>query len=318
MVDDNDIEQLGKGAELDPYDYRDYTAEVHFGVGEPVEWKTTPLGRPEPVDFNQRSSNSCVGCATRNLHWLINPKDFSRRDIYSRIFLPGPGGAYLRDGVKVVCDIGNQTQDECPDPAYPTEALMRQKSELPDSAGSDDKQLGYFVLKSNTIDAVAQAIRDYGGCIMGVVGSNQGWQDKTNPRPPKSGEGTWQHAIAAFDFCLKNGKKTIIAKSSWCSGSHHIHYINEDYFTSGNTFNAWCLIPKENIVATNSILIKRMVGNNNGTPIYEYGFYDPATSADGLISIMRNRGITPPLKPDKTLDWERVEQMVGGIITPNK
>ena len=146
-----------------------------------------------------------------------------------------------------------------------------------------------------------------------MVGSNEGWRDKTNPRPPKNGEGTWQHCIYAFGYTIKNGKRTIICKSSWCGGSHHIHYINEDYFASGNTFNGWCLIPKKETTMTNSILVKRQVGDS-----WEYGFFDPDTSPDALISNMRNRGIEPPLKEDKTLDWDRVENMVSGVITPNK
>ncbi len=314
----DDITQLGKGALKDPYDYRDYTAEIHFGAAEPIDW-TKPVILPEAVNFNQGSSNSCVGCGTRNLHWQVNPKDFSRRNIYSNIFIPGSGGAYLRDGVKFICDVGNQTQDECPDPFNPTETTMRIKSSLPDSAGAEDKEFNYFVVKNNTIDAVAQAVRDYGGAIMGVVGTNEGWADKTNPRPPKAGETQWQHCIEAFGFTMRNGEKTIIAKSSWCGGNHHIHYIKESYFTSGNTFNAWCLIPKEDIMSTNSLIVKHQIGTNtDGSPKWEYGIYDPDTSPDGLIGDMRNRGIQPPLKPDGTLDFDRVEQMVSGVIIPNK
>jgi len=309
---------LGKGALPDPYDYRDYTAELHFGAAEPIDW-SKPFMLPEPVDFNQRSSSSCVGCGTRNLHWQLKNKDFSRRDIYSRIFISPAGGAYLRDGVKLLCDVGNQTQDECPDPVNPTEALMRQKSSLPDSAGADDKEFNYFVVKNNLIDAVAQAVRDYGGCIMGVVGSNEGWKDKTNPRPPKAGEELWQHCIEIFGYLMRNGKKTLVAKSSWCGGGHHIHYINEDYFTSGNTFNAWCVIPKENLMSTNSLIVKRQIGTlPNGQPQWEYGIYDPDTSEDGLIGDLRNRGIQPPLKPDGKLDFERIDQMVSGVISPIK
>ena len=319
---EEEIVSLGKGALPDPYDPRDYTAEINFGAAEPINW-SKPLSQPEPVDFNKRSSLSCVGCGSRNLHWAIKPKDFSRRDIYSRIFLP-QGGAYLRDGVKVLCDVGNQTQDECPDPKSPTEALMRQKSALPDSAGADDKEMGYFVIKNNTIDAVAQAIRDFKGASIGVTGSDAGWKDKTNPRPPKPGEPTWGHCIYAFGYHMHGGVKCIIAKSSWCSSSHKVHHIKEEYFASGNTFNGWCLIPKEDASMTNSRLVKTQVGTRpDGSPIYEYGFWDPDTAPDALISDMRNRGITPPLYPDGhpqagKLDWDRVENMVSGVIIPNK
>lgn len=41
-----------------------------------------------------------------------------------------------------------------------------------------------------------------------------------------------------------------------------------------------------------------------------YGYFDPATAEDALISAMRNRGITPPLKADGKLDWDKVNSMV--------
>lgn len=52
---------------------------------------------------------------------------------------------------------------------------------------------------------------------------------------------------------------------------------------------------------TNSKLVKK------GT---EYGYFDPATAEAALISQMRNRGVTPPLKPDGTLDWDKVNAML--------
>lgn len=44
----------------------------------------------------------------------------------------------------------------------------------------------------------------------------------------------------------------------------------------------------------------------------EYGIYDPATSPDGLITLMRNRGMVPPLKPDGTVDFSQLNLMVQG------
>ena len=309
---EEEIENLGKGALVDTPDHRDYTAELVLGASEPIDW-SRELILPEAVNFNQGSSNSCVGCGGRSLHWQINPsEDWSRRDLYSQIYIPPAGGAYLRDVVKLICDIGNRNQKECPDPSKATESNMREKATSP-NIGDDGRELGYFVIKNNIIDTVAQAVRDYNGAIIGVVGSNEGWRDKTNPRPPKQGEAVWQHCIHVFGYKLINNKKTLICKSSWCSGSHHIHYINEDYFASGNTFNGWCLIPKEETSMTNSILVKRQVGDT-----WEYGFFDPDTAPDALISDMRNRGVTPPLKEDGTLDWDRVENMISGLIVSNK
>ena len=72
-------------------------------------------------------------------------------------------------------------------------------------------------------------------------------------------------------------------------------------------------------MATNSLIVKRQVGTNpDGSPVWEYGVYDPDTAEAGLIGDLRNRGVTPPLKPDGTMDWEKLEQMVSGVIIPNK
>ena len=48
---------------------------------------------------------------------------------------------------------------------------------------------------------------------------------------------------------------------------------------------------------TNSLIVK------NGA---EWGIYDPATSEDGLVTLMRNRGMDVPLTPDGKLDWTKV------------
>jgi hypothetical protein len=293
-------EYLGKGLIPDTPDARDYILETQFGAAPSIEWRPAPLGRDEPPDWNQRTSDSCVGCATRNVHWVLKRKDYSVRDIFSRIALAY--GAQLRDGVAQICKpSGHQTRDECPDPSVPTPANMRVRSTKPDSAGSEDQDV-----------------------LFGVNVSSAGWKDKTNPRPPKSGEATEGHAIAAFDYHLHNDKKCIIAKSSWCSGSHHVHHINEDYWATGHTFNGWCVIPKEEQYMTNSILCKHQVGTApDGSPIWEFGFYDPATSPDALISDMRRRGINPPLHPEGhpeagKLDWERIEPLLGGAVIPIK
>lgn len=49
---------------------------------------------------------------------------------------------------------------------------------------------------------------------------------------------------------------------------------------------------------TNSLLVE------NGA---ERGLYLPATSEDGLITLMRNLGHPVPLKPDGKLDWDKVK-----------
>lgn len=49
---------------------------------------------------------------------------------------------------------------------------------------------------------------------------------------------------------------------------------------------------------TNSLIVQ------NGS---EYGIFDPATSEDGLITLMRNRGMNVPLTAEGKLDWTQVK-----------
>lgn len=239
-----EIEQLGKGLLPQPDDPRDYNFAFIAAGAAPIDW-SHEFRLSEPPDSNQRSSDGCVGFSTTSLHWQHKRKDYSRRDLFSRIALPN--GAFLRDGVKTICKVGQQTQDECPDPATPTRQNMRIKSSLPDSAGMDDLEASYFA-GGESIEQVAQAVRDFGGSVFGVYGNSAGWKDKTNPRPPVAGEeDEWAHAICAFGYHMHNGLKCIIAKSSWCKEGHHEHHIKEDYFAAGRVFNNWVLIPKENM-----------------------------------------------------------------------
>lgn len=245
---DNDIENLGKGVAPDPTDPRDFLFEEFMGAS-PVDF-SVGFRLPEPPDENQQTSDACTSYSVSYLHWQIKGKNFSRRDVFSRIALQY--GAYLRDAVKALCTSGQQTRDECGDPQTPTEQNMRVRC-ADQNAGIDDLEASYFMIQSNTIDAVAQAIRDHHGCIFGVYGNNIGWQDWRNPVPPANQAAiVWAHAVYGFGYHIHGGQKCIIAKSSWgrfAAGEGNAeHHIKENYFNQGMTFNAWVVIPKEQIM----------------------------------------------------------------------
>lgn len=296
-----DITQLGFGVIPDTIDGRDYQYSSIAGASLPVDW-SQEFRLQEPPNEHQGSSDSCVAQSVSYLHRKLKGKDYSRRDLFSRIALDY--GAYLRDGVRQICKTGQQTRDECPDPFPQTRQNMRVKSSLPDSAGMDDLESSYTSVPNN-VEMIAKAVRDQGGCIFGVTGNWTTWTDLTNPEPPSPNTENWQHAIYAFGFHLHNGEKCIIAKSSWCTPTHKEHHIRENYFKAGMTFSAWTVVPKNTENMTNSLVVKR-----GG----EYGLYMPATSPDGLITLFRLVGIQPPLNEDGTLDWVRVETMVQGQV----
>lgn len=290
-----DIEHLGKGALVDSPDSRDFKAESVMGTPI-IDWNAD-FFLPEPPNNDQNGSSSCVAQAWSYYHWQLRNKDFSRRDLYARIFLPG-GGAYIREGGLQIVKLGQATRDEVPDPAIETETDMCKGTGTPNQQSSD-QELNSFVIADISIDNVAWAIEQYKGLVFGVQGSNAGWVDMANPRPAASNEVIWGHALYLFGRHMHNGLKCVIAKSSWGnSGNTTTHHIKENYFVSGAIFNPWTLIPKDAQSMTNSLIVQ------NST---EYGIYDPATSEDGLITLMRNRGMLIPLTPEGKLDWAQIK-----------
>lgn len=254
------IENLPKGALPDPIDPRDYDAEPVLAASPAADFQAG-LILPEPPNSDQGTGDCCVGESSTYYHWQLKRKDYSVRSVFAHIALSY--GAYIRDGVKRIVEFGQETQEEAPDPKPKTAQNMRDKTGLDDHEAIDDKEKDYFVITSNTIESVAKAVRDYDGVVFGVTGSDEGWQDLENPRPPKAGETTWGHALYAMGFHIHDGQKCIIAKSSWCRpGVPTQHHIKENYFTSGNTFNAWTLLPK---TLTTKPMYKKIVHQDGKT-----------------------------------------------------
>ena len=239
----NNIEEIfGNGAIPDQPDSRDYKVNNVVGASI-VDWEQE-YRLPEPPTFDQRGSDCCVACAWSYYHWQITGKTFSKRDLFCRIALSY--GAIIRDGGLKIVKEGQADNKEVKDPLSPTASNMRDTSGTKAEYRIDDKQLNSFVLQDQTIDGVAWGIKEYKGVVFGVVGSNEGWVDKLNPRPPQFGEKTWGHALYAFGYHLHNGTKCIIAKSSWKASNEH--HIKQNYFQALDmTFNAWTLIPKESM-----------------------------------------------------------------------
>lgn len=237
------IESLGKGLHKQPEDPRDLHAAFVLGA-VPVNW-SKEFRQPEPPNEDQGSSESCVAQSSSYFHWQIHPLAWSRRDLYSRIHLP-QGGAYLRDGVSQIVSKGQATRSDAPDPMPETEANMRDKTGITAEMERIGLEASYFAVNAKSPDAIAMAIRDTGGCIIGIQGDNVGWHDLANPKPPVNPD--WGHALYCFGFHLHAGMKCIIAKSSWgTNGNTTVHHIKQNYFDSGNTFDGWTLIPKEQL-----------------------------------------------------------------------
>jgi hypothetical protein len=286
------IENLPKGALPDEQDPRDFKLET-MGAIPPIDF-SQEFRLPEPPDSDQAQADCCVGEAWSYYHWQLTGKTYSVKSLFA--YIAQFYGAYIRDGGLRIVKHGQETFEETPDPNPKTPRNMRDKTGLNPDDALDDREYDSFVVpESSMIQGVAWGVKNYKGCVFGVTGSNEGWADMANPRPPASGENTWGHALYAMGYHLHNGLKCIIAKSSWCNSVRE-HHIKENYFVSGNTFNGWTLIPRKPM--SNVKLVK------NGN---EYAFYVPATGEAALIDKALNFGYPLPTKNDgKEVDWPNV------------
>lgn len=189
---------------------------------------------------NQYQTQSCVGQAWAkyagikkvmgdpNPNWV----EFSPRDIYSHIHLPG-GGSYVIQGGLFMKNNGILPFEQLPSywsgkPNVPaTEELMRDRGleggkESGDNANphiyDNMRQLvkgGSVEYVNEDIDSIAKAIRDNYGCVLGLYGENNGtWLTEY----PKPGRIVWGHGEYAGKAKYINGKKYIGMPNSWGTG----------------------------------------------------------------------------------------------------
>lgn len=125
--------QYGHGALKDTIDSRDYQQDHLLGVAGLFDWDKgydieEELGFKLPVK-DQGQSYSCVGQATASLAYVMNAfellpiygsmtkeklDELSAKGVYSKISHGLGKGASLRDGVKLLCDCGINTEKEVP------------------------------------------------------------------------------------------------------------------------------------------------------------------------------------------------------------
>lgn len=229
---------------------------------------TQPTGIPVPPDEDQGSSSSCTWQAFAYYFWQLTGIQLSRQDGYSRTHLPG-GGGYLIDPFRAMMagakggynntdGTGCYNRDQNPDPNPQTEQNMTLIVNLPNQQRRVF-QVSYWYIPYNDINAVAQAIIDYKGIVIGVNGNNADWKDAEHPKPPQPGTVQWSHALYCRDLALYNLEEQVVAKSSWCNYVKQ-HFISKSYFTSGNVFSPIVMQVKELDFMVYSINLKGKIG----------------------------------------------------------
>lgn len=233
-------DEHGKGLVIQP---PDPLAPTLLGAQSVVGDFSQSSGITPAPGKDQGSSGSCTAQAFGYYFFKKTGIDLSRQDLYSRYHLPG-GGGYLTSPFDIMNRLGNYDLAQHADPSPETEADMIVEINEPDKPR---RVFGvhFWTLTDQSIDGVAWAIDRFMGVVGGVQGTNSGWQDPVNPRPPASGDSPlWSHALYFYDHDMINGLKNVVAESSWFNTCDH-HNIKENYFASGNTFSFIAMEVKE-------------------------------------------------------------------------
>ena len=347
---------FGTGAIPDPKDERDYSYDMVASAAPVViDWdKGFDIRNFIGGDINfknQNQSSSCVGQGTSYYVWVKQiiemmkkysmdldqlrisyPEeidDASAKAIYSQISL-GPGaGAYIRDGVKLLCEWGSVDNDIVPSnkpDGSSDEDFMRDKSwktKEMDELAKIFQGKDYRVINAcQNMDLFAQAILENHGVVGGVEGANNGTWMSERPQPPIGERSEWAHCLYFGAFGKDENGKFIAFPNSWGNilgktwfkgapvgyGWQKI-YIN--YFVDGGRwlFNPWTytdsINPNKDMANTNVKVIK----DSNSPAV---GFWCPANNPDGMTAMARNFGIDIPKKADDSIDWDK---LIQGTLT---
>lgn len=231
---------------MDTYDRRDFQWSDIAGVVTPFDWEKgfdieTVLNR-KIASKDQNGSYSCGGQAWSYYMAVIEAihdgsyEERSAKFIYSQTFVQGGGSAgrtncdlLVKQGV---CRESVLSSYENGKP--PTEAFMTHLGDITDEARKDaslDKALAYAQVGTD-MEAVALAIRENKGVVLGVSGTNNGTWMSAYPQPPRNGDYIWNHWLYAGKVKTMNGKRFIGVKNSWgdACGENGWQWLSEEYF----------------------------------------------------------------------------------------
>ncbi len=131
-------------------------------------------------------------------------------------------------------------------PSYPpSEAFMEQTGwQTPEITLESKTRSGWTRLSVNAdAESIAQAVRDYGGVIIVVCGSNNQTWLTPYPKPPKQGEELWYHFLYVKSAEIFGGLKQITAINSWGEiGEGGRQHFTDEYLQSGYISNCFTLV----------------------------------------------------------------------------
>lgn len=249
------VENFNPGAFKDIEDNRDYQLDEVATAPLPFDWDTgfdiedslsIALNTPFRIPVkDQAQSSSCGGMAWAYLAAILeslktgNFEDRSAKYVYAQTAVPG-GGSRGRDNAEIFVNQGVSRESVLPSvPA--TEANLTRSADITDPVRINAKLARSFVYAQTpiNINSVAMAIRDHGGVILGIDGSNNGTWASEFPLPPNSTE--WRHWVYFGKAARVNGRKHIACLNSWGTdvGDRGWQWLSEEYFSEGHVWSAW-------------------------------------------------------------------------------
>ncbi len=241
------------GGIQDRVDLRDYDIKEIAGAALPFDWNVPfdiEASLPDKIPVkDQDGSYSCGGQAWSYLATVLEAlatgtlEERSAKYIYAQTYQQG-GGSTGRDNANIFAMQG--VARETFTPSYenglpPHETFMTRGQDVTAEARVNallDRSYPYAQVTGG-IDAIAQAIRDHGGVILGIDGQDNGTWLSAFPKPPTAI--VWRHWVYAGKAKMINGIKHIGFLNSWGSavGENGWQWLSEDWFTSGHVWSAW-------------------------------------------------------------------------------
>lgn len=242
------------GAIPSPIDERDWQWQEIGFAAEPFDWKkgydieVELRKKLNDIQFNlpvkdQNGSGSCGGQAWATYDSVFEAmatgtfEERSAKYIYAQTFVPPAGGSAGRTNSELVVKQGVSREallSSYENGNPPSENFMRRPQDITPEAKADAKKSrakGYANVGVD-IDAVAQAIRENYGCVIGIYGKDNGTWLTPFPKPPVGNPPYWAHWLYAGKAAMVNGEKHIGVLNSWgrdC-GQGGWQWISETYY----------------------------------------------------------------------------------------